>query len=85
MGSIIMERPGIELDKRIRNAGYNLRSFAKEINVSPSRISQIVSGKRVITMDTAKKIEAFFGGDFGYWLKKQTEYDIYRDKHPVVA
>lgn len=80
-----MERPGIELDERIRNAGYTCRSFAKEINVSPSRISQIISGKRMITMDTAKKIEAFLGGDFGYWLKRQTEYDIYRDKNPVAA
>ncbi len=85
MATVLMERPGIELDARIKNAGYTCRSFAKKINVSPSRISQIVSGKRVITMDTAKKIEAFFGGDFGYWLKKQTEYDIYRDKHPVAA
>ena len=85
MTNVLIERPGIELNQRIKNAGYTCRSFAKEINVSPSRISQIISGKRMITMDTAKKIASFLGGDYGYWLIKQTEYEIYRDKHTVSA
>lgn len=39
-----------------RNPAYSLRAFAKNLGVSPAQISQIISGKRTITMKTYKRI-----------------------------
>ena len=83
MSSIVMERPGIELDERLKKANLNYRQFAKAIDVSPTCISQIISGKRSISMLAAQKIAKFFNEDFGYWIKKQADYSIYKQKNGI--
>ena len=83
MNTIIVERPGLELDKRLKKANINYRQFAKAINVAPSCISQIISGKRSISMIAAQKIANFFNEDFGYWIKKQADYSIYKQKNGI--
>ncbi len=45
-----------ELDSRkSRNPNYSLRSFARSLDISPSRLSEILSGQRM-SMKTANKI-----------------------------
>ena len=60
MSTIFIERPGIELEERLKKANINYRQFAKAINVAPSCISQIISGKRSISMVAAQKIADYF-------------------------
>jgi len=52
------------------------RQLAADIDVSPSRISDLVNGKRPITADTALRLGLFFGMEPRFWLNLQSEYDM---------
>lgn len=56
--------------------GITARQLAADIDVSPSRISELVNGLRPITADTALRLGMFFGMEPRFWLNLQTEYDI---------
>ena len=56
--------------------GITARQIAADIDVSPSRISEIVHGARPITADTAIRLGLFFRMDPKFWLNLQMEYDI---------
>ena len=77
MVNITPQHPGIELKKMILDRGMNLSQFARSINVSSSRISEIVSGRRSMTIDSAVKVADTFNTTPEYWLLKQNEYDLY--------
>ncbi len=49
---------------------------AKDMGVTPIRISQIVHGKRSITVDTAMRLARYFGTSAGVWLRLQVRYDL---------
>lgn len=49
--------------------------LAREIDVPPQRISEIVAGKRAITADTDLRLCRFFGLSNGYWLRAQVAHD----------
>ena len=49
--------------------------LAKEIDVPPQRIGEIVAGKRSITAETDLRLCRFFGLSNGYWLRAQAAYD----------
>ena len=53
-----------------------MTQFAHSIDVSPSRISELVGGKRSITIDSARKIAKAFKTSPELWLSKQIEYDL---------
>ncbi len=55
--------------------GISQYRLAKEIDVPPQRISEIVKGKRSITADTDLRFCRFFGLSKGYWLRAQVAYD----------
>ena len=69
--------PGREVALRIFDMGMNLSQFARHIDVSTSRISEIVAEKRGITIDTAIKIARAFGTTPEYWLDRQQAYDLF--------
>ena len=50
--------------------------LAKSIGVQPTRINQIVKGKRAITADTSIRLGRFFGLPSSFWLNIQTRYEI---------
>ena len=52
------------------------RKLAADIDVSPSRISDLVNGQRPITADTALRLGLFFGMEPRFWLNLQAEYDM---------
>lgn len=56
--------------------GIRARQLAADIDVSPSRISELVNGQRPITADTALRLGLFFGMEPRFWLNLQSEYDI---------
>jgi addiction module HigA family antidote len=56
--------------------GEVLLEDAADIDVSPSRISELVNGNRPITPDTALRLGLFFGMEPRFWLNLQTEYDL---------
>ena len=50
--------------------------LSKDINVAQTRISEILSGKRNITADTALRLSRYFGNSAQFWLNLQTQYDL---------
>lgn len=42
--------------RRAKNENFSLRAFARWLNVSPAQLSQMISGKRPMTMKIIKKI-----------------------------
>ena len=70
------EHPGIELRNIIKQNDMNISEFARMINVSPSRINEIVHAKRSITLDTAMRLAKALNTTTKYWMEKQVDYDI---------
>lgn len=69
--------PGeILLEDFMKPMGISARQLAADIDVSPSRISELVNGQRPITADTALRLGMFFGMEPRFWLNLQAEYDI---------
>ena len=56
--------------------GISTRQLAADIDVSPSRISDIIHGNRPITADTALRLGLFFNMEPRFWLNLQNEYDM---------
>jgi addiction module HigA family antidote len=69
--------PGeILLEEFMKPMGITARQLAADIDVSPSRISEIVHGTRPITADTALRLGIFFAMDPRFWMNLQSEYDM---------
>lgn len=59
--------------------GISSHYLSKQLNLSPSRIAEIIKGKRGITANTAIRLAKFFGTSSQFWLNLQTEYDISKE------
>ncbi len=69
--------PGeILLEDFMKPMGITARQLSADIDVSPSRISDIVHGNRPITADTALRLGLFFAMEPRFWLNLQSEYDM---------
>ena len=81
--------PGeILLEDFMKPLGITARQLAADMDVPPSRISDIVNGTRPISADTALRLGLFFSMDPRYWLNLQTEYDmrtVMRTSHDKIA
>jgi addiction module HigA family antidote len=56
--------------------GISINRLSRDLSVPPNRISEIVNGKRAITVDTALRLQRYFGIEAQFWLNLQTEYDL---------
>lgn len=69
--------PGeVLLEDFMKPMGISARQLAADIDVSPSRISELVNGTRPITADTALRLGLFFSMEPRFWLNQQAEYDM---------
>lgn len=69
--------PGeILLEDFMKPMGISARKLSADIDVSPSRISEVVNGTRPITADTALRLGIYFGMEPRFWLNLQSEYDM---------
>jgi len=69
--------PGeILYEEFMKPLGVSINALAREIAVPPNRISEIVSGKRAITADTALRLGKYFGVSPEIWMGLQAEYDL---------
>jgi addiction module HigA family antidote len=73
--------PGEILEKDfLQPFGITAYKLAKEINISATRISEIIKGKRKITIDTALRLSKYFGNSVEFWVGIQNEYEIRIEK-----
>lgn len=68
--------PGQILADELTEIGISAAELARQIKVPANRISQILSGKRSITADTALRIGKWFGTGPKIWLNLQQAYDL---------
>lgn len=69
--------PGeILLEEFMKPMRLTARQLAADIDVSPSRISDLVHGRRPVTADTALRLGQYFGMEPRFWINLQAEYDI---------
>ncbi|WP_199250028.1 HigA family addiction module antitoxin [[Phormidium] sp. ETS-05] len=50
--------------------------LSKNIGISQTRISEILSEKRSISADTALRLSKYFGNSAQFWMNLQTQYDL---------
>jgi addiction module HigA family antidote len=68
--------PGEILADELEELGISAAELARKIKVPPNRISQILSGKRSITADTALRLGKWFSTGPNIWLNLQQAYDL---------
>ncbi len=68
--------PGEHLSEFIAEFGITQYRLAKDIDVSPRRINEIVKSQRAITADTALRLGRYFGTSAQFWMNLQTAYDL---------
>jgi addiction module HigA family antidote len=69
--------PGeILLEDFMKPLGLTQYRLARDLRVTPVRISQIINGKRSISVDTALRLAHYFGTSAAVWLRLQVRYDL---------
>ena len=69
--------PGeILVEEFLKPMGLTGARLASDIDVPTSRISEIINGKRPITVDTAMRLGVYFKMEPRFWLNLQSEYDV---------
>lgn len=63
-------------EQAMQPLGVSRNKLARDIDVPVGRISDIVSGKRGITPDTALRLSKYFGTDAELWMRLQSDYDL---------
>ena len=77
--------PGEILKDELDELGVSRTTFARQIDVPPNRISQIIAGKRSVTSDTALRFGHWFGVDPQFWLNLQTQFDLAEEELRIGA
>ena len=65
----------------------SINALARDLDVPPGRISEIVNGKRAITADTALRLARCLGTSAELWLNLQSDYALRiarRDLGPII-
>lgn len=75
-GEILME----EFLKPFKISQYRL---AKDIDVAPRRINEIVHGSRAITANTALRLGKYFNTSPQFWINLQSCYDLTVEKEEL--
>ena len=69
----------------LRPLGISAYRLAKEIGVPQMRISQIIAGKRAITVDTGLRMSRYFGLNDGFWIGLQLDHDAAKAKDELAS
>ena len=63
--------------------GVSQYRLAKDINVPPRRINEIVKGTRSVTANTALRLARYFATSERFWLNLQSHYDLEAERDRV--
>lgn len=68
--------PGEHLAEFLEDFGLTQYRLARDIQVPPRRINEIVHGKRGITADTALRLGRYFGTTPTFWMALQDKFEL---------
>jgi addiction module HigA family antidote len=76
--------PGeILLEEFLKPMGITAYRLSKETKIDQTRISEIIHGKRAISVDTALRFAKFFGNSPEFWINLQNHFDIQEKKQKM--
>ena len=58
--------------------------LAKDIGVDQTRISEIIAGRRAVTVDTGLRLSRYFGTNDEFWTGLQLDFDTAHMKDELV-
>jgi addiction module HigA family antidote len=64
------------LEEFIKPMGITKYRLAVDIGVPPTRINEIVAGRRAVSADTDLRLCRYLGLSNGYWLRAQAAHDV---------
>jgi antitoxin HigA-1 len=71
--------PGeILLEEFMRPNGISQNRLARDIDVNPARVNDIVHGRSAITASIALRLAKYFGTTPELWLNLQSDYELRR-------
>lgn len=68
--------PGEILSDELQELGVSAAELARTLGVPANRISQILTGKRSISADTALRLARYFGTSADLWMNLQKTYEL---------
>jgi antitoxin HigA-1 len=76
MMAMLAIHPGEHLAVELKELGISASNLARQLNVSPNRITEILNWRRAISGDTALRLAHLFGTTPEFWLNLQSLYEI---------
>lgn len=67
--------PGTILKYELEERELTQKTFAEQIGMRPSHLSELLNGKRPMTTAIADKLESALGIDSQSWMNLQTQYN----------
>jgi addiction module HigA family antidote len=68
--------PGEFLAEELEERDMTGSDLARALNIPQNRVSEILNGKRSITVDTALRLAQWIGSSPQYWLNLQQIHDL---------
>ena len=68
--------PGEILQDELDELGISAAALARQIDVPANRVSQILTGRRAITADTALRLARWFDTSAELWMNLQQTYEL---------
>lgn len=68
--------PGEILADELQEVGLSANQLGRELHIPTNRITQILSGRRAVTADTALRLGQYFGTGPELWLNLQKAFEL---------
>lgn len=68
--------PGVILREIIEELGISQARLARDIGVSPMRVSHIINGSRPMTGDIALRLGKYLRQSPQFWMNLQSNFDV---------
>lgn len=72
----ILIHPGEHLADELQALGMSANELAKQLGVPTNRLTQIISGRRGISGDTALRLGRWFGTGPDIWMNLQKNHEL---------
>jgi addiction module HigA family antidote len=72
-------------EEYMRPLGLSARALARELQVPPNRIAEIVTGQRAISAQTAILLGRRFGTSARFWMNLQVAHDLALAERAMVS
>lgn len=75
--------PGDFIKEELDERGWSQVEFAEILGVSTSTVSDLILGKRAVTPENARALEAALGPPAEYWLNLDAYYRLWNNPEPI--